>query len=248
MTFTVIIPSRYQSTRLPGKPLVDLSGQSMIQRVWEQSRLSGASRIIIATDDPRIEDVCRQFGGETCMTKSSHQSGTDRLAEVVEKCQLAKDEIVVNVQGDEPMIPPENIKQVAQLLALPSNAPMATLCTPIDNIQEISDPNAVKVVISDVNTALYFSRAAIPFDRDHSSQQSPYYRHIGIYAYRADFLSTFSQWPMSTLETIEKLEQLRVLTNGYSINIAVAEIIPPAGIDSAEDVERVLALLHSKDE
>jgi len=248
MSFIVIIPSRYQSSRLPGKPLVDLAGKSMIRRVWEQCCKSGAARVIVATDDKRIESACTTFGAEVCLTKSSHQSGTDRLAEVVEKCKIPEDAIIVNVQGDEPLIPPENIKQVADLLSLPSDAPMATLATAIDKEEELRDPNVVKVVMSEVNTALYFSRAMLPFERDktgalYCNETPMFYRHIGIYAYRAGFLKIFSQWPVSQLENYEKLEQLRVLAHGYTINIAVAEISPVAGIDTPDDVQRVIQIL-----
>lgn len=248
MKFTVIIPSRYQSTRLPGKPLVQLAGKSMIQRVWQQAQQSGAERVIIATDDERIQSHCKLFGAEVCMTSSAHESGTDRLAEVVKKCKLATDEMIVNVQGDEPLIPPENIKQVAMLLMLPNQAPMATLATCIENEHELFDANTVKVVMSQKNTALYFSRATIPYDRDLKGaaiidSSAPYYRHIGIYAYRAGFLHTFSQWPIAALEQVEKLEQLRVLANGECINIAVAEVSPVAGIDTPGDVDRIEALL-----
>ncbi len=248
MNFTVIIPSRYQSSRLPGKPLIDLAGCSMIERVWIQATKSGANKIIIATDDRRIEDACSGFNANVCLTSSLHQSGTDRLAEVIEKMCIPEDEIIINVQGDEPLIPVENIVQVATLLEKDPDAFMATLSTPITSIDEFKDPNVVKVVADNINNALYFSRSAIPFDRDNTQKSerritSVYQRHIGLYGYRAGFLKTFSNWEPSDLEQLEKLEQLRVLSHGYKIKIEQAKIAPPAGIDTHEDVARVEKLL-----
>ncbi len=254
MNFIVIIPSRYQSTRLPGKPLINLAGKSMIQRVWEKARQSGAADVIIATDDLRIEQACHLFKAQICLTRSSHQSGTDRLAEVVQKMNIAAETIIVNVQGDEPLIPAENISQLAQLLHSDISAVMATLSTPIKTKAELNDPNVVKVISDELKNALYFSRSVIPHDRDGNIQSnteimSHYQRHIGIYAYRAGFLQTFSHWDSAALEQIEKLEQLRVLSKGYKIKIAQALISPPAGIDTVSDVARVEGLLnqHEKD-
>lgn len=248
MNFTVIIPSRYHSSRLPGKPLVDLAGKTMIERVWSQAQSAGANQVIVATDDERIKKVCESFNASVCLTRTTHQSGTDRLAEVIEQMHISADEIIVNVQGDEPLIAVENIIQVASLLENDADAFMATLSTPISSLDELKDPNAVKVVSDNFKNALYFSRSVIPYDRDAKLEDeinltSVYQRHVGLYAYRAGFLKTFSNWPPSALEQLEKLEQLRVLSHAYKIKIEPAKIAPQAGIDTPEDVERVVKLL-----
>ncbi|MGR5369559.1 3-deoxy-manno-octulosonate cytidylyltransferase [Photobacterium damselae] len=247
MSFTVIIPARYQSTRLPGKPLADIGGKPMVQWVYEQACKSGADKVIVATDDQRVFDAVQAFGGEVCMTRSDHQSGTERLAEVVEKYNLADDHIVVNVQGDEPLIPDTIIRQVADNLAH-KNAPMATLAVEIDHEDEVFNPNAVKVVTDKDGYAMYFSRASIPWDRDHFAQQPAQIhhnllRHIGIYAYRAGFINTYINWQPTALEQIETLEQLRVLWYGEKIHVDVAIDAPPAGVDTPEDLEKVRALI-----
>ncbi len=247
MSFTVIIPARYQSTRLPGKPLADIGGKPMVQWVYEQACKSGADKVIVATDDQRVFDAVQAFGGEVCMTRSDHQSGTERLAEVVEKYNLAEDHIVVNVQGDEPLIPDTIIRQVADNLAH-KNAPMATLAVEIDHEDEVFNPNAVKVVTDKDGYAMYFSRASIPWDRDHFAQQPAQIhhnllRHIGIYAYRAGFINTYINWQPTALEQIEALEQLRVLWYGEKIHVDVAIDAPPAGVDTPEDLEKVRALI-----
>ncbi|PSB75948.1 3-deoxy-manno-octulosonate cytidylyltransferase [Photobacterium damselae subsp. damselae] len=247
MSFTVIIPARYQSTRLPGKPLADIGGKPMVQWVYEQACKSGADKVIVATDDQRVFDAVQAFGGEVCMTRSDHQSGTERLAEVVEKYNLADDHIVVNVQGDEPLIPDTIIRQVADNLAY-KNAPMATLAVEIDHEDEVFNPNAVKVVTDKDGYAMYFSRASIPWDRDHFAQQPAQIhhnllRHIGIYAYRAGFINTYINWQPTALEQIEALEQLRVLWYGEKIHVDVAIDAPPAGVDTPEDLEKVRALI-----
>ncbi|MCG2838519.1 3-deoxy-manno-octulosonate cytidylyltransferase [Photobacterium sp. WH77] len=247
MAFTVIIPARYQSSRLPGKPLADIAGKPMIQWVYEQASKAGARQVIVATDDQRIAEVVTSFGGEACLTRADHESGTERLAEVVEKYQLAADEIVVNVQGDEPMIPPSIIRQVADNLAR-SDAPMATLAVEIDHADEVFNPNAVKVVMDKNGYALYFSRASIPWDRDNFAKRPQeihqnLLRHIGIYAYRAGFINTYINWEPSALEKIESLEQLRVLWHGEKIHVDVAIDPPPAGVDTPEDLEKVRLLI-----
>ncbi|MBV7260982.1 3-deoxy-manno-octulosonate cytidylyltransferase [Photobacterium sp. WH24] len=247
MAFTVIIPARYQSSRLPGKPLADIAGKPMIQWVYEQASKAGARQVIVATDDQRIADAVTSFGGEVCLTRADHESGTERLAEVVEKYQLAADEIVVNVQGDEPMIPPSIIRQVADNLAR-SDAPMATLAVEIDHADEVFNPNAVKVVMDKNGYALYFSRASIPWDRDNFAKRPQeihqnLLRHIGIYAYRAGFINTYINWEPSALEKIESLEQLRVLWHGEKIHVDVAIDPPPAGVDTPEDLEKVRLLI-----
>ena len=246
MSFTVIIPARYPSSRLPGKPLADIGGKPMIQHVYERALQSGAAEVIIATDDQRIADEVERFGGRSMLTSSEHQSGTERLAEVVEQLALSEDQVVVNVQGDEPFIPPEIIRQVADNLANQRVAPMATLAVPMATSDEVFNPNAVKVVCDSAGYALYFSRAPIPYNREQFksfNDQQPeqvdgYMRHIGIYAYRADFIKRYVAWNESPLERIESLEQLRVLWHGEKIHVAEAIMPPAAGIDTPEDLEQ----------
>ncbi|MBY8053889.1 3-deoxy-manno-octulosonate cytidylyltransferase [Vibrio fluvialis] len=242
MSFTVVIPARYQSTRLPGKPLADIAGKPMVQWVYEQAMQAGAERVIIATDDARVEQAVLAFGGTVCMTSPDHQSGTERLAEVVKLMGIEDDHIIVNVQGDEPLIPPSIIRQVADNLAA-SQAPMATLAVEISHEDEVFNPNAVKVVTDKDGYALYFSRATIPWDRENFAKDKtvvqPLMRHVGIYAYRAGFINTYIQWPASQLEKIECLEQLRVLWYGEKIHVAVALEAPPAGVDTPEDLDAV---------
>ncbi|MDN3679772.1 3-deoxy-manno-octulosonate cytidylyltransferase [Vibrio tapetis subsp. quintayensis] len=248
MSFTVIIPARYQSTRLPGKPLADIAGKPMIEWVYQQAMRSGAEKVIIATDDSRVEAVAHGFGAEVCMTSPSHESGTERLAEVIEKMSIPESHIIVNVQGDEPLIPPEIIRQVADNLA-GSEAPMATLSVDITDEEEAFNPNAVKVITDEKGYALYFSRATIPWDRDSFAKNTsklaqPLQRHIGIYAYRAGFVNTYINWQPSALEKIECLEQLRVLWYGEKIHVAVAKTAPAAGVDTPEDLEAVRRILE----
>ncbi|WP_313652491.1 3-deoxy-manno-octulosonate cytidylyltransferase [Pantoea sp.] len=243
MSFTAIIPARYASTRLPGKPLLDIHGKPMVVHVMERARESGASRVIIATDHPDVALAVEAAGGEVCMTRVDHQSGTERLAEVVEKYQFADDEIIVNVQGDEPMIPAEIVRQVATNLA-GSLAGMATLAVPITDADEAFNPNAVKVVMDEKGYALYFSRATIPWDRERYASSrdligDTLLRHIGIYAYRAGFIRRYVAWAPCPLEQIELLEQLRVLWYGEKIHVAVAKAIPSVGVDTPEDLQRV---------
>lgn len=248
--FTVVIPARFASTRLPGKPLQLIAGKTMVQRVWEQACKSSAQQVVIATDDVRIVDVCKAFGAEVLLTRADHESGTDRLAEVALQLGLAADAIVVNVQGDEPMIPPSVIDQVAVNLACHGEARMATLAEPIEDVAAMFNPNVVKVV-SDINgLALTFSRAPLPFARDEFVNDIklpvdvPLRRHIGIYAYRAGFLHDFVSWGPCWLENTERLEQLRALWHGVRIHVADAVESLPAGIDTAEDLERVRRLLE----
>ncbi|WP_350606572.1 3-deoxy-manno-octulosonate cytidylyltransferase [Pseudoalteromonas sp. MER144-MNA-CIBAN-0113] len=251
MEFVVVIPARYASTRLPGKPLADICGKPMIQHVYEKACLSGASKVVIATDHQKVFDVAKHFTNDVLMTREDHQSGTERLAEVVDLLNLSEDTIVVNVQGDEPLLSPDNVSQVATLLAQ-STAPMATLSVAIEERDEVFNPNAVKVV-SDINkNALYFSRASIPFDRSAmmAEQQplnlAPFQRHVGIYAYRAGFIKQYIQLSVSPLEVLESLEQLRVLYHGYAIKIEQALVIPHAGVDTPEDLAKVVAHIQSK--
>ncbi|MGK0702444.1 3-deoxy-manno-octulosonate cytidylyltransferase [Yokenella regensburgei] len=243
MSFVVIIPARYASTRLPGKPLQDINGKPMIVHTLERARESGAERVIVATDHPDVARAVEAVGGEVCMTRVDHQSGTERLAEVVEKCGFSDDTIIVNVQGDEPTIPAANIRQVAENLAR-SQCGMATLAVPVHSAEEAFNPNAVKVVMDNAGYALYFSRATIPWDRDRFAQSrdtigDSLLRHIGIYAYRAGFINRYISWPPSPLEQIEMLEQLRVLWYGEKIHVEVAKVTPGTGVDTPEDLERV---------
>ena len=253
MSFVVVIPARYASTRLPGKPLADIHGKPMVQHVVEKALQSGADRVIVATDDERVRQALQATGVEVCMTSPDHQSGTERLAEVCRHYGFAADTIIVNVQGDEPLIPPVIIRQVADNLAAAS-APMATLSVPIRDAEEAFNPNAVKVVTDREGYALYFSRASIPWDRDRfaasdrvagSREQigDHYQRHIGIYAYRAGFIQRYVDWAPSVLEQVEALEQLRVLWYGEKIHVAQALEAPPVGVDTQTDLDKVRALL-----
>ncbi|WP_122415063.1 3-deoxy-manno-octulosonate cytidylyltransferase [Pseudomonas viridiflava] len=249
--FTVVIPARYGSSRFPGKPLKVIAGKPMVQLVWEQARKSSAQRVVVATDDVRIFEACQAFGAEVLMTRDDHNSGTDRLAEVAMQLGLAADAIVVNVQGDEPMIPPAVIDQVASNLAAHPEAGISTLAEPIDDVAALFNPNVVKVS-SDINgLALTFSRAPLPWARDALAANRdelpagvPFRRHIGIYAYRAGFLHDFVSWGPCMLENTENLEQLRALWNGVRIHVADAREAPPAGVDTPEDLERVRRLLE----
>ena len=253
MTFSVIIPARFASSRLPGKPLADIAGKPMIQHVFEKARQSGASRVIIATDNKNVAQVAKDFGAEVCMTAEHHNSGTERLAEVVEKLAIADDEIIVNIQGDEPLIPPRIVRQVAENLAN-FKVNMASLAVKIQEPQELFNPNVVKVLTDKNGYVLYFSRSAIPYDRDQfMNLQEPakaqladiYWRHIGIYAYRAGFLQRYAEMSVSPLETIESLEQLRVLWHDYPIAVETAKEAPAAGVDTQEDLDRVRTVFEA---
>ncbi|QIW16309.1 3-deoxy-manno-octulosonate cytidylyltransferase [Pasteurellaceae bacterium RH1A] len=249
MKFTVIIPARYASSRLPRKPLLDIASKPMIQHVWEKAQQAGAERVIIATDHPEIEATALAFGAEVCLTSDKHNSGTERLAEVVEKMGLDADEIIVNVQGDEPLIPPIIVRQVAENLAQ-SGANMATLAVKLETKEELFNPNVVKTLTDNQGFALYFSRAPIPFARDQFANcddnfvaSQNYLRHIGIYAYRAGFIQQYVAWQPTPLEQLESLEQLRALWYGEKIHVEVAKEAPAVGVDTAEDLERVREIL-----
>lgn len=248
MKFSVIIPARYASTRFPGKPLVTIQGKPMVQHVYERAVEAGATKVIVATDDARIAKAVRDFGGLYCMTGSHHESGTERLAEVVDMEKLLAHELVVNVQGDEPFIPAENIRQVAENLHQHQEAEMATLAVKITDVEEAFNPNSVKVVVDKLGYALYFSRATIPYDRsrfldaDSIDEIGDFYlRHVGIYAYRAGFINEYVNMSPSGLEQIESLEQLRVLWHGKKIHVEVAKTSPPPGIDTPDDLARLLS-------
>ena len=253
MAYTVVIPARYGSTRLPGKPLLEIHGKPMVQRVWERAGLSTAERVVIATDDQRIFDVAQAFGAQVCMTSPGHPSGTDRLQQVVEELGLPMDHIVVNVQGDEPLIPPLVIDQVAANLGKHPGADIATLCEEIGAIEDLTNPNVVKVVSDAQGMAMYFSRAPIPWPRDafmrgqdHMPTTGKWHRHIGIYAYRAGFLHRYVTWSPAPQERLEHLEQLRALYNGVSIHVDTAKQRVPGGVDTEEDLALVRRLLKGK--
>lgn len=244
MSFIAIIPARLASTRLPNKPLADLGGKPMVVRVAERAALSGAAQVIVATDHADIFAACRQHGVAVHMTRADHPSGTDRIAEVAAAMNLAPDAVIVNVQGDEPLISPSLISATAALVS--ANVPMATAAHPIRDAAEIFNPNVVKVVLDKTGRALYFSRATIPWHRDafaQSRQSVPEgyrpLRHIGLYAYRNAFLQAYPSLEMSPLEQIEALEQLRVLWHGYPIAVHVTQDAPVAGVDTPEDLARV---------
>lgn len=258
MSYIVVIPARYASTRLPGKPLADIGGKPMIQHVYERACESGASRVVIATDDNRIESACLAFGAEVVMTSADHASGTDRLEEVARKLQFEPRDRVVNVQGDEPLIPPQLIDQVAENLEAFPEAAIATLSEPIVDMQTLFNPNVVKVVSDARGMAHYFSRAPIPWARDcwgkenwsterSSAQALPvstgYFRHIGIYGYRVSLLRAFVNWSPAPTEITESLEQLRALYNGALIHVAEASVRPAAGVDTEQDLQRLRAMV-----
>ncbi|GAA6183732.1 MULTISPECIES: 3-deoxy-manno-octulosonate cytidylyltransferase [Alteromonadaceae] len=252
MKFTVIIPARYASTRFPGKPLVEIGGKPMVQHVYERALEAGATRVIVATDDARIAKTVTDFGGNYCMTAAHHESGTERLAEVVDVEGLLAHELVVNVQGDEPFIPAENIRQVAENLFQYKDAEMATLGVKITDVEDAFNPNVVKVVTDKMGYALYFSRSAIPYDRSRFMDADSideigdfYLRHIGIYAYRAGFIKQYVNMAPSGLEQIESLEQLRVLWHGERIHVDEAQKAPPTGIDTPEDLEKLIQTLQN---
>lgn len=251
MSFTVIIPARFASSRLPGKPLAEIAGKPMIQHVFEKAQQSGANRVIIATDNEKVATVAQGFGAEVCMTSEHHNSGTERLAEVVEKLAIPDDEIIVNIQGDEPLIPPVIVHQVAENLAK-FKVNMATLAVKIHEAEELFNPNVVKVVTDKEGYVLYFSRSVMPYDRDQfmglqditkATLAEVYLRHIGLYAYRAGFIKKYVQWAPTQLENLEKLEQLRVLWNGERIHVEQAKEVPAVGVDTAEDLEKVRSIL-----
>ena len=250
MSFTVVIPARFASTRLPGKPLLKIAGRPMIQHVYERACACAASRVVIATDDERIRDVAEAFGAEVCMTAANHPSGTDRLQQAVAVLGLPDETIVVNVQGDEPLIPAQVIDQVAANLAAHRDCGIATLCEPLTGMAQFNDPNVVKVVRSGNGHALYFSRAPVPWPRDAFAQSREHMpagfhalRHVGIYADRVAFLNQFVNWRVGYLEALESLEQLRALEHGIGIHVDEACVVIPAGVDTPADLERVNRLL-----
>ncbi|HEB97743.1 MAG TPA: 3-deoxy-manno-octulosonate cytidylyltransferase [Sedimenticola thiotaurini] len=250
MGFKVVIPARYASTRLPGKPLLEIAGQPMIRHVHRRAVDSGAEEVVIATDDDRIATVARDFGADVCLTDAAHGSGTERIAEVVSRRGWGPDSIVVNLQGDEPTMPASLLRQVADDMATHERAQVTTLAAPIDDRDQLFDPHVVKVVTDRDGYALYFSRAPIPWHRDeflvhqsHLPAGVPFWRHIGLYAYRAGFLQRYVAWPPSPLEQAESLEQLRVLWHGDPIHVSESEELPGHGVDTLADLERVVRQL-----
>ncbi len=253
MSFIIVIPARFDSQRLPGKAMLEVAGKPLVQHVFEMSIKTNAAQVIIATDDNRIANAATKFGADVCMTSNTHRSGTERIAEVILRRSIDDQAIVVNVQGDEPLLPEVLVNQVADDLAQFSDASVSTLCTPIVEQEDIFNPNVCKLV-KDINGyALYFSRAPIPWDRQlfafddaHKLEQikaGTYFRHVGLYAYRAGFVNDYAHWPTSSLETVESLEQLRVLYNGYRIHVSETDRDPGVGVDTQDDLEKVRRLL-----
>lgn len=253
MGFQIIIPVRYASKRLPGKALLEIAKKPMLQHVYERAVQSGAENVVIATDDERIKEVAEGFDATVCMTSSEHQSGTERIAEAVVALGYDDDEIVVNVQCDQPIIPPVVIHQVANNLMQHDNIKVATLCEPITDTEVLFNPDIVKVVFNRRHFALYFSRAPIPWERgkfplksgyDLSSLGGEHYRHIGLYAFRAGFLQEYLSWERCDLEDMESLEQLRVLWNGGRIHVDLAKDSIPVGVDTQAELDKVRAILE----
>ncbi len=249
--FKIVIPARLGSTRLPRKVLRPLHGKPLLQWVWEAARTSAAEQVIVAADDAEVLDACRAFGADARLTAASHQSGTDRIDEIARNAGWSDDTLVVNLQGDEPLMPPALIRQAAALLAGDAGADIATLCHPLHAREEWLNPNMVKLVMDTSGYALYFSRAPIPWKREGTSAESPLpqglaFRHIGLYAYRVGALRRFSALPPAPLEQCEMLEQLRALSHGLRIKVGISEAPPPRGVDTEDDLAAVDALLASR--
>ena len=253
MAFTVLIPARFASTRLPGKPLADIAGKPMVVRVAERALASGAERVVVATDDARVAAAAAAHGIAACMTRADHPTGTDRLAEAAAALALPDDAVVVNVQGDEPLLDPALMRRMADVLSARPDAAIATACHPIDDVAEAFNPNVVKVVLDAAGYALYFSRATIPWARDAFAAARdalpaglPLYRHYGLYAYRASFLRAYPRLAPAPVERFEALEQLRALWHGFRIAVEITHGTPAPGIDTPEDLERVRALFAAR--
>ncbi len=247
----IVIPARYASNRLPGKPLRELAGKPMLQHVWERAMAADPLEVVVATDDERIARAADAFGARVCMTDPGHASGTERIAEVIEVMGWPEEEIVVNLQGDEPLVPPSLLVQVAEDLETHRLAEVATLVAHLESPEQLFDPAVVKVVLDGKGYALYFSRAPIPWEREEMAWgRTPppevvrsHLRHVGLYAYRAGFVREYVAWPPAPMERQESLEQLRVLWHGRRIHVSLAAEVPPAGVDTPEDLERVERLL-----
>jgi 3-deoxy-manno-octulosonate cytidylyltransferase (CMP-KDO synthetase) len=250
MGFSVLIPARLASTRLPGKPLADIGGVPMVVRVARRAAQAGPAQVVVAADDTRIVEACAAFGVQAVLTRGDHASGSDRLAEACVLLGLDGPQVVVNVQGDEPMIEPQLIRQCAELLQQRDDCVMSTAAHPIDALQDYLDPNIVKVVLDARGDAMYFSRAPIPWQRDGGKgtqpalPQLPALRHVGLYAYRASFLRAFPALPPAAIERTESLEQLRALWHGHRIAVFVSAHAPGTGVDTPQDLERVRALFR----
>ena len=246
MSFKVVIPARYASARLPGKPLLEIAGKAMVIRVAEQANKSGADKVVIATDFEKIMQVAKANNVEAVLTRVDHASGTDRIAEVAQTLNWDDDDIVVNVQGDEPLIDPNLIQEVALTLSHSRNAVMATACHAIHDEASMLNPNVVKVVMDADGNALYFSRSPIPYPRDDVYKQNiKAHRHIGIYAYRVGFLKQYAELSVTELEKIESLEQLRVLHHGYKIAVTITDNAPASGVDTEEDLDYVRSIFST---
>jgi len=260
MDFHVVIPARYDSTRLPKKALLDIGGKPMIHHVYERAVESGAVSVVIATDDERIEEVAKKFGAKVCMTASTHRSGTDRVAEAVAAMEYDEEDIIVSLQADEPLLPSKVITDLAYDLAEHDHAKVATMASKITDPKDLLDQGVVKVVLNYRNFAIYFSRAPIPWDRDHfgdvidekkaadalKAHANMYHRHIGLYAFRADFLQAYTEWAASPVEKMELLEQLRILWRGYKIHVGITTQEVPPGVDTQADLDRVRNILSKK--
>jgi len=255
VTFRVVVPARYASSRLPGKPLLDVGGRPLVVRVWENAVRSGAAEVIVATDDGRIRDGVAEAGGRAAMTSPDHASGTDRLAEVAAKLGWPDDAIVVNLQGDEPLVPGSMLVDLASALASHPEAGIATMATPVAGVEQVLDPNVVKVVVDAAGWALYFSRAPIPWVRGAFGGETapsglpadvPFLRHLGLYAYRASTLARLTATPPSAYERAESLEQLRALETGVAIHVTHVAEAPPHGVDTEADLERVRRTLAAE--
>lgn len=251
--FHIVIPARYGSTRLPGKALLDIAGHPMVWWVWQRALASSAASVVVATDHDDIASIMRECGADVAMTKASHPSGTDRLAEVVDQRSWSDDEVVVNLQGDEPLMPVENLEQVARELGENPAASIATLAETITDVQAFRDPSVVKVVASAAGNAMYFSRAPIPYPRDIGDAaleakilELGLMRHVGLYAYRCGFLRDFVSWEQAPMERVEALEQLRALHHGAQIRVAAAAQPVPAGVDTQKDLDHVRRLLSEQ--
>lgn len=251
MQFKVVIPARFASQRLPGKPLAPIHGKPLILHVCERARESGADQVVVATDDSRIREACQKAGVDARLTRADHESGTDRIAEVIRLSDWSDSDIVVNLQGDEPLMPASAIRQVAALLETHADCQLATLCTPVTSLDDFLNPNVVKVVVDRAGTALYFSRAPIPWNRDGAgnkldSQQQwrGAFRHIGLYAYRVATLNRLTGLPACELEQLEKLEQLRAIWHGMKIAVAISHDIPGPSVDTPDDLQRVTGLME----
>jgi 3-deoxy-manno-octulosonate cytidylyltransferase (CMP-KDO synthetase) len=248
MDFRVIIPVRFESARLPGKPLLDIAGKPMIQHVYERAKESGAESVVIATDSDEVAAVAEGFGAKVCMTLPEHQSGTERLSEAVEALEYDDDEIIVNVQGDEPLINPDLISQVARDLSEHETVKVASICQPIKSVEDLMSSHVVKVVLNRRSFAMYFSRSPIPWqlglkDKGEIDLTENYFSHVGIYAYRVSVLKDYINWTESPYEALESLEQLRVLWNGHKIHMSVSGKKLAHGVDTQDDLDRVREIL-----